>query len=263
MSGIARFEALAERLVEGTFARLFGGRVSPLEVATSLLRAMEDNQSICADGPSQAPTHYWVYLHQDDHQALAEEQPDLENELARHVTELAEQAGLALEIAPSIRVLPSDEVEAHRARIEAKWMPEERDELATTRENKATQPEASATGPATRPGRPFLILNGRRHINLLQAIVSVGRAVDNDIIIEDPRVSRHHAQLRLRYGRYVVYDLGGGGGTQINGYPIEECVLHSGDVLSFGGIQVIYGEDPAAPIPLQTSGDTPTSTSNL
>ena len=50
MSKIARFEALAERLVEGTFARLFAGRLRPLEVATHLTRALEDDQVLSPDG---------------------------------------------------------------------------------------------------------------------------------------------------------------------------------------------------------------------
>jgi len=57
------------------------------------------------------------------------------------------------------------------------------------------------------------------------------------------RVSRSHAQLRLRFGHYVVYDLGSTAGTFVNGQRIEECVLRPGDVISLGGVPVIYGED--------------------
>jgi hypothetical protein len=245
MSKIARFEALAERLVEGTFARLFAGRLSPLEVATHLTRAMEDYQTLSPDGTPQAPTHYWVYLHPDDCNALAVEQPMLEKELGRHVAGLAAQADLALEVTPVVYVLPDEEVGPHEIRVVARWIPE------------ASKEQAEAEATITPPGRPFLILEGHRHVNLLQPVVSIGRALDNDVIIEDSRISRHHAQLRRRYGRYVLYDLGSSGGTQINGYPVEECVLHSGDVISFADVQVIYGEDPPTPIPLPASEDTP------
>ncbi len=255
MSKIARFEALAERLVEGTFARLFAGRLSPLEVATHLTRAMEDHQVLSPDGRPQAPTHYWVYLHPDNCAVLAVEQPALETELAHHVAELAAQADLALEVTPVVHVLPEEKTAPHEVRVEARWMPEEAAEVEKTREMEASEGEAEAT--IAPQGRPFLILEGRRHVNLLQPVISIGRALDNDVIIEDPRVSRHHAQLRRRYGRYVLYDLGSSGGTQINGYPIEECVLHSGDVISFAAVQVIYGEDPPTPIPLPGSEDTP------
>jgi pSer/pThr/pTyr-binding forkhead associated (FHA) protein len=269
MNKIARFEALAERLVEGTFARLFAGRLSPLQVATHLTRAIEDQQALSPEGMPQAPTHYWVYLYPEDCEALAVEQPTLEIELARHVTELAAQAGLELHVTPMIQVLPDENMEPHQVHVEARLMSKEPEER--TREFKptvatASQPKAEGgTQEATDeggitiapPGRPFLILEGRRHVNLLQATLAIGRALDNDIIIEDPRVSRHHAQLRRRYGRYVLYDLESSGGTQINGYPVEECVLHAGDIISFAGVQVIYSEDPPTPIPLPGVQDTP------
>lgn len=258
MSKIARFEALAEQLVEGTFARLFAGRLRPLEVATHLTRALEDYQVISPDGIPQAPTHYWVYLHPDDYQALAVEQAALETELACHVADLTAQAGLALEVRPDVRVVPDEGIAPRQVRVEARWMPEEATGVDKTRQMEAGAEEAEAAAKLTPQGRPFLIMEGRRHVNLLQPVVSVGRALDNDLIIEDSRVSRHHAQLRLRYGHYVLYDLGSSGGTSINGYPVEECVLHSGDVVSFAGIQVIYGEDPPTPVPLSDSGDTPT-----
>ncbi len=256
MNKIARFEALAERLVEGTFARLFAGRLRPLEVVTHLARAMEDRRVLSPDGVPQAPTHYWVYLHPFDCTVPEAERQALEAELARNVSVLAAQAGLALQVTPSVHVLPDEDVTPHQVRVDARWMPEEasaeEDGVDGTREMEA-EDEASAIPP----GRPFLIVQGQRHVNLVHPVVSVGRALDNAIILDDPRVSRRHAQLRRRYGRYVLYDLGSSGGTQINGYPIEECVLHSGDVISFAGVQTIYGEDPPTPIPLPDSEDTP------
>jgi len=258
MSKIARFEALAERLVEGTFARLFAGRLSPLEVATHLTRAMEDCQVLSPEGTPQAPTHYWVYLHPDDCDALAAGRPTLEVELAHHVAKLAAQAGLALGGAPVVHVLAEEGMALHQVRVEARWTPEEAaEEVGETRDMETSEVEAEAAATMAPPGRPFLILEGQRHVNLLQPVISIGRALGNNIIIEDPRVSRQHAQLRQRYGRYVLYDLGSSGGTRINGYPIEECVLHSGDVISFAGVQVIYGEDPPTPVPLPDGGDTP------
>ena len=257
MSKIARFEALAEQLVEGTFARLFAGRLRPLEVATHLTRALEDCQVISPNGIPQAPTHYWVYLHPDDCQALASEQPALEIELACHVAELAVQAGLALEIRPLVCVVPDEGMAPRQVRVEARWMPDEAAGVEKTRQMENDEEDVEAAASLAPRGRPFLILAGRRHVNLLQPVISVGRALDNDMIIEDPRVSRHHAQLRLRYGRYVLYDLSSSGGTHINGYPVEECVLHSGDVISLAGVQIIYGEDPPTPVPLPESADTP------
>ena len=257
MSKIARFEALAERLVEGTFARLFAGRLRPLEVATHLARAMEDHQVLSPEGIPQAPTHYRVCLHPGDREALLAEQPALEDELARHVAELATQAGLALETQPVVRAVDDDDVEPCQVRVEARWIPPEAVEVERTRQMEDVGEEIGDPEEIAPRGHPFLVLAGKRHVDLLQTVISIGRALDNDLIIEDSRVSRHHAQLRRRYGRYVLYDLGSSGGTHINGYPVEECVLQSGDVISFAGVQVIFGEDPPVPVPLPDNGDTP------
>jgi hypothetical protein len=266
MNRIARFEALAERLVEGTFARLFAGRLSPLAVLARLARAMEDHQAVSADGTPLAPTRYWVYLHPHDYEALAVEQQALEAELARDVAELAAHAGLALVIPPVVHVLADKDTAVHEVRVEARLMSQATD-VEDVKEGTCEMPigehEAEAGEMIAPPGRPFLIVEGQRHVDLLQPVVSVGRALDNDIILEDPRVSRHHAQLRRRYGRYVLYDMGSSSGTQINEYPVEECVLHSGDVVSFAGVQVIYGEDPPTPIPLPGVGDTPAFSQNV
>ncbi|HET89143.1 MAG TPA: DUF2662 domain-containing protein [Chloroflexi bacterium] len=258
MNKIARFEALAERLVEGTFARLFAGRLSSLELATHLARAMEDHQVCAPDGSLQIPTHYWVYICPDDCRALATEQQALELELAHHVTEMAAQAGHTLQVEPAVHIVPDENLGPHDVRVEARWVGEESTEVTGTREMQSADGEKDQAEIATPPlGRPFLIMEGKRHVNLLKPVVSIGRALDNDLILEDPRVSRHHAQLRQRYGRYVLYDLGSSSGTQINGYPIEECVLHSGDVISCAGVQIIYGEDPPTPIPLPDVEGTP------
>ena len=185
MSKIARFEALAEQLVEGTFARLFAGRLSPLEVATHLTRAMEDYQVLSPAGRPQAPTHYWVYVHQDDCDALATERPTLEAELAHHVAELAAQAGLALEVAPVVHVLAEEGIMSHQVRVEARWTPEEAaEEVGETRDMETSEVEAEAAATIAPTGRPFLILGGQRHVNLLQPVISIGRALGNDIIIK-------------------------------------------------------------------------------
>jgi pSer/pThr/pTyr-binding forkhead associated (FHA) protein len=103
----------------------------------------------------------------------------------------------------------------------------------------------------------FLILEGRRHVQLTKPVVTIGRALDNDVVIDDPRVSRHHAQLRIRQSRYVLYDTGSSGGTFVNNQPISEVTLAAGDVISLAGAQIIFGEDsPTPPQPPVKMDDT-------
>jgi len=258
MNRIERFEALAERLVEGTFARLFAGYLHPLEVATHLARAMEDRRVRAPDGTFLAPTHYWIYLHPKDFGPLIAQRPSLAEDLAEHVARLAQEAGLTLTGPPVVAVEPLLDVPPRSVRVEARWEPSEEIAAGSTREMAEEEQEAiRAAAEEERRGQPFLIIDGERHVDLTEPVVNIGRALDNDVILEDPRVSRHHAQLRRRFGRYVLYDLGSSGGTTVNGYPVQECVLQPGDVLSFAGVEVIYGEDPLSPPPAPDGGDTP------
>lgn len=241
MNRIARFEALAQQLVEGTFARLFAGPLHPLEVATQVARAMEDAQTQAPGGLSLAPTRYRIDLHPQDLVALREYHQSPEEELSRYVEDLARQAGLALSSPPVIILNPVPDLPPHTVRVQAFREPVVTDEESTRQMMDVAPPEEMA------PQRCFLIIGGQRHVQLTAPTVNIGRALDNDIIIENPRVSRHHAQLRRRYGRYVLYDLGSSGGTLVNGYPVQECVLRPGDVISLAGFEVIYGEDPSPP----------------
>jgi hypothetical protein len=250
---IARFEELVQRLVEGTFARLFAGRLQPLEVANALAHALEDHAAPQPDGLPQAPNHYWVALNPTDYDALFEEQPDLVDDLASYLFDLAHQAGFALAQPPQVSLASQRDVALHQVRVSARWLPSD-DETAAEESDSTRQmalPADRAPHEEQEPvSRPFLILEGQRHIALRDPTVSLGRSLDNDIIVDDARVSRQHAQLQRRYDRYVLFDLGSTGGTAVNGYPVKECVLEAGDVISLAGVELIYGEDSPTPAPL-------------
>jgi len=100
-----------------------------------------------------------------------------------------------------------------------------------------------------------LILDGGTTIALSHPVINIGRRADNHIVIEDPRISRSHAQLRLRLGRYVLYDLASRSGTRVNGQPIRDHVLRSGDVITLANNQLIYLESE----PLHSESDEQTA----
>src|SRR5262245_38631055 len=98
--GFSRLEARVERLVEGTFARLFGDRLHPREVALQLARAMEDNATPTAGGLPRAPQFYIVRLNPADAEALMQAEPALAERLGDELIELARQSGLVLATRP-------------------------------------------------------------------------------------------------------------------------------------------------------------------
>jgi len=109
------------------------------------------------------------------------------------------------------------------------------------------------TGSESRT-QAYLIIKGDRTFDLTQPQVTLGRALDNDVILEDRQVSRYHALLRRRYGRYILEDLGSTGGTTVNGFRVQEIVLRPGDLISFSGVDIIYVE--AEPLERAERGET-------
>ncbi|MCR4405714.1 MAG: FHA domain-containing protein [Anaerolineae bacterium] len=248
MNKLSRFEALAETLVEGAFARLLHSRLQPVEVAQHIARAMEDGQIIGPEGGVWAPNHYWVFLNPADHAALHGLQPSLETELANYVVDLARRGGVALHTRPVVQIRPSEEVPPHRVQVEARFLAGEQAvsvEPGMTQELPIAQRAAvvpqSSPAPAEKPQPPHCTLHyaGCR-IPITEPLVSLGRSLDNDIIVSEPQVSRRHAQLRRRYGRYTLYDLGSSGGTTVNGQPVQECALADGDVIALAGVELVF-----------------------
>ena len=93
---------------------------------------------------------------------------------------------------------------------------------------------------------PFLrVEEGGEVISLRGEVTTVGRGRGVDIRLEDPSVSRLHAEL-IRRGPYVyVVDLGlSRNGTRVNGRPVARRVLDEGDVLSFGAARCRIGGIP-------------------
>jgi hypothetical protein len=64
--------------------------------------------------------------------------------------------------------------------------------------------------------------------------LTIGRATDNDLVLSDSRVSRHHARLQGRRGTLVLTDLGSSNGTRVNGITVQEVVLGPGDRIQLG-----------------------------
>jgi pSer/pThr/pTyr-binding forkhead associated (FHA) protein len=62
----------------------------------------------------------------------------------------------------------------------------------------------------------------------------LGRSPDNDIILRDPATSGHHARVERRGETFWIVDLGSTNGTLVNGEPIQEKELNSGDRVTIG-----------------------------
>jgi pSer/pThr/pTyr-binding forkhead associated (FHA) protein len=81
----------------------------------------------------------------------------------------------------------------------------------------------------------LLILEDGRQLALPPGGVRIGRALDNDLVIADSRVSRYHAQVVPDGGGTLVRDLGSTNGTAVAGRVVAEDRLADGDTVSLGG----------------------------
>ncbi|MFJ9846221.1 FHA domain-containing protein [Kitasatospora sp. NPDC101155] len=74
-----------------------------------------------------------------------------------------------------------------------------------------------------------------RNLTSAMRTVRIGRALDNDIVVSDLQVSRHHAELRqLPDGRYEIVDLGSHNGIFLNGQPVQRQLMGPQDRLTVG-----------------------------
>jgi len=72
---------------------------------------------------------------------------------------------------------------------------------------------------------------------------TIGRVADNDIQIQEPSVSSHHAEIFERDGVYFLKDLGSTNGSQINEQPATESPLKPGDKIRFGNVLAVFLEE--------------------
>src|SRR6202795_2320009 len=102
------------------------------------------------------------------------------------------------------------------------------------------------TGSASWPGLgvfPILVFvqgNDQRNINLDHTPFTVGRKVDKDLVIADPRVSRDHALITSEDGQFCVVDQGSKHGTFVNGERVQRKTLERNDRVEFGVRDVAY-----------------------
>jgi hypothetical protein len=241
MSALTRFERFMENIVEDSVARLFRSPVQPAEIAKRLERAMESHQTISVRRVI-VPNIYRVFLNPQDFAAFQPMQAEMEREMANYLSDLANERNFTMLEHP--RVMMAEEASVPRRTIQVEVETVE----PTTANANSTQVMSSTVQLQVSPQtsqRAQLMLetsNGTHPIPLESTLLSIGRGLDNDIILEDTRVSRHHAQLRYKTRRFWVTDMNSTNGTYINGERISEADLRHGDVLSLGGLELTFHE---------------------
>jgi pSer/pThr/pTyr-binding forkhead associated (FHA) protein len=130
--------------------------------------------------------------------------------------------------------------------------------LAVPRDPIPTPPSASAALPIA----SLLVRSGEmrgRRLPITLAVVNVGRADYNDIVLADPSVSTTHAKLQRRDDVWVLTDLGSTNGTYVEGDPVTgETALTPGTTLRFGDVAALF-EPHDVPQPIGHRAETPSA----
>lgn len=234
-NGISRLERLVRETVEGSFGRLFGGRLEPMDVATQLVHAMEDSSSDAGTTNS-----YIVVLHPSDYGNLLGQNPNLAEDLSIAAWKLGRRYGLSLSTRPIITIEENETCRRHAFQISGKEEPGSL-ELDTTQvvDRGSFADKALSDLKAL---DAFLVVQGKRHVALDKPLVTIGRRPDNDIVLDSGSVSRQHAQVRWRFDRFILYDVSNRRRTKVNGEAISERILRPGDVIALSDALLVYGE---------------------
>jgi hypothetical protein len=245
-------ETRLERLFEGVFGRAFRTSVQPVELARKLAKEMDDHRSVSVSRV-YVPNEYTVYLSQGDREQFEGYENSLIAELEEYLGEHAQRETYAVLTPPRVVFETDDDLGVgefgiatrmaqphHRPR--GRDEPEEQLEPGATMIYKPrTQPTESVSLEEMGVDRTVAVLtwNGRRHV-LDKRRAVLGRSRDADVQIEDPNVSRRHAELVQEGSDYWIVDLGSTNGTEVRGRRVQRAQLESGSTFTVGETTVTF-----------------------
>jgi hypothetical protein len=240
VSVLRNLEAKLEGLVEGAFSRAFRSQVHPAELARKLAKEMEDAKSVSLSR-TYVPNQYWVFLSPDDRAQFESYEDGLVKELSDYLLEHAREQGLALLTRPTVEFETDERLSLGEFGIQAKLVrpAEAGDEVeAVEADFGHTMVYSPTTGArrieGPRHGARALLVGEDKRTVLSGPRFVIGRGRDCDLVLDDPNVSRKHAELREEDGAWAVHDLGSTNGIKLNGRRSQGGRLNPGDELTLG-----------------------------
>jgi hypothetical protein len=274
MPPFAAIERFFERLFERPSARLFRARLQPLQLQRRIERAMEADRLATADR-TLVPNRFVVHLNPGDLEGFGDMTESLASELADGALVFARTRHYMLVDRPRVALLADPGVQRADIRVIARFAdPIAGHDRPALDSNPAPGPESHAvpssggvrSGGARprageggslavhadtmvftvpRPSAPAARLrviarDGEEHVHEFDGSgLTIGRSADNDLVIADSRVSRHHARISGRRGTLVYADLGSTNGSRVNGVQVGELVLGAGDRIEVGDTVIV------------------------
>ena len=113
----------------------------------------------------------------------------------------------------------------------------------STRETTGLMIGSEKDAPSGKKIKGYLITHQETIFPLKKKVTNIGRDEDNDLVVDNLRVSRVHAQIREINGVHILFDLDSTVGTKVNKRRLSQHTLATGDVIEIADIALIYGTD--------------------
>jgi hypothetical protein len=225
VGGLQRFEQRLEQMISGVFARTFRSAVQPVEISAALAREVDNSAQILSRDRRLAPNDFHVELSPADHERLLGLGPALDQELVALLKEHAAAQSYVFTGPVTITMEAADDLTTGRFRVRSKAVA------------RVSQAGPDPTETQVRRAVAVLDINGERMPLSAPGIV-IGRGNDADLRVNDPGVSRRHAEFRVTEDangpRVSVHDLGSTNGVLVNGKRVEDATLTDGAVIRIG-----------------------------
>lgn len=95
-----------------------------------------------------------------------------------------------------------------------------------------------------------------QEIDITIPTFSIGRKQDNDLVLDDPAISGHHARILKIQAAYFLEDLKSTNGTLLNSRPVDRRQLQDADVIAIGHARLVFRDQSAVPRHTPSSGQT-------
>jgi hypothetical protein len=261
---LAAVERFFERLFERPAARLFQTQVDISQIERALERVMESDRRV-QSRKSYVPTNFRVLLNDADATAMNGDLRVIAGDLAESLRGYARAHGYIMLAQPRVEIGSSSTVPPNdvRAFAEPVILPANGNVHAPsgpTRPPEApfagnpaphdlvSEPTAVYAAPRSTAPKAQLAVRAPGHqvmrVPVRPGTLRLGRSMDNDIVLPDDKVSRHHGQIGVRLGMLVYTDLGSTNGSYLNGSAVTEIALGPGDVLQLGSSTVTIEPTP-------------------
>lgn len=218
MGMLQRFESRLEHAVSGAFAKAFRSAVQPVELAAALQREVDNSAQILSRNRRLVPNTFHIELSPMDFERLSPYQATLTGELVEMLREHADEQHYVFAGPVTIDLSEEDDLSTGRFRVRSSATASVSD-----RRRGANDAEATAS----------VVVNGSRHAIPDSGLV-VGRGAEADLRINDPGISRRHAEFRVEGGQVRVSDLGSTNGTLVGGKKIRETTVGDGAGVRLG-----------------------------